>query len=218
MHNKQITLSGKYHTISIADTCPHCGKNMEPEQISSFFDSTSNTAALVFRCTVSSCRKFFILEYFSSSILNAPSELINYQYNGVVDINISENIRTLSPIFAETFNEASIAESKNLTNITGLAFRKSFEFLVKDFAFYQNPNNEDKIKSESLNNVIDMFYKEMPKIQQLLHIIRRIGNDETHYYREFTDIDIKDLKMLIHSFSLYIDMILNIDEFNEKTS
>lgn len=217
MHNKKIMYNGNSSVISIADTCPHCGKNMEPHQVANLFDSPSGMALLTFRCTISECMKYFVLEYADSSQYN-PGNLVNYQYNGAVNVDISSNIRKLSPIFRDTFIEATIAEFKNLTNITGLAFRKSFEFLIKDFASYQNPEKVEKIRSNSLNNVIDMFYKDMPKIQELLHIIRRIGNDETHYYREFTDIDVKDLKKLIYNFSLYIDMILNIDEFSEKTS
>ncbi|MDG4961523.1 DUF4145 domain-containing protein [Lactococcus raffinolactis] len=216
MHIKEINLESYKHLIEISDTCPHCGKIMEPHQIYSFFDGASNTAILVFRCTITSCRKFFILEYNTPSIFSELYEPVNYQYNGVMNVDISQNIQLLSPIFSDTFTEASIAESKSLNNISGLAFRKSFEFLVKDFASYQHPDKVEKIRNEKLNNVIDMFYKDMPKIKELLHIIRRVGNDETHYYREFTDIDVKDLKKLIHSFSLYIDMILNIDEFSEK--
>ncbi|KXT61035.1 hypothetical protein LACDD01_01549 [Lactococcus sp. DD01] len=55
-------------------------------------------------------------------------------------------------------------------------------------------------------------------IKELLHITRRIGNDETHYYREFTNIDIEDLKKSIYNFSLYINMILDIEELSQKTS
>ncbi|WP_061414068.1 DUF4145 domain-containing protein [Lactococcus sp. DD01] len=98
------------------------------------------------------------------------------------------------------------------------SYRKAFEFLVKDFASYKNPDKDEDIKTNSLNNVIDMFYKEMPMIKELLHITRRIGNDETHYYREFTNIDIEDLKKSIYNFSLYINMILDIEELSQKTS
>lgn len=215
MHKKTIILNGSHKIISISDTCPHCGKNMEPYQVDNLYDASSNVALLTFRCTISECMKYFVLEYANSSEYNLGN-LVNYQYNGTINVNIPPNIRLLSPIFSDTFTEASIAETKSLNNITGLAFRKSFEFLVKYFASYQNPDKTDKIRDESLNNVIDMFYKDMPKIKELLHIIRRVGNGETHYYREFTDIDVRDLKKLIHSFSLYIDMILNIDEFSEK--
>lgn len=222
MHNKTVQVNTRSFITEIPDTCPHCGKHMEAQQMSDIYDSISSTAALIFRCSIDDCHKFFILEYkvlkSAAGILSQVSELINYDYNGFQEPNISKNIRTLSPIFADTFSEASIAESKRLANITGLAFRKSFEFLVKDFAAYQNPEKIEKIRKNSLNNVIDMFYKDMPKIQELLHITRRIGNDETHYYREFTEVDVKDLKKLIYNFSLYIDMILNIDEFSEKTN
>lgn len=220
MHLKTIRAKNSDYTIEIPDTCPHCGKNMESEQIDAVYDRVARTVALIFRCSINDCHKYFILEYSvtrdSIGSIGSINELINYSYNGFQEPAISENIRNLSPIFSETFIEATIAETKELTNISGIAYRKAFEFLVKDFASHQNPEEVEKIRKNSLNNVIDMFYKEMPKIKELLHITRRIGNDETHYYREFTDIDIEDLKKLIYNFSLYINMILDIEEFSQK--
>lgn len=222
MHLKTIRAKNSNYTIEIPDTCPHCGKNMESEQIDAVYDRVARTVALIFRCSINDCHKYFILEYSvtrdSIGSIGSINELINYSYNGFQEPAISENIRNLSPIFSETFIEATIAETKELTNISGIAYRKAFEFLVKDFASHQNPEKVEEIRKNSLNNVIDMFYKEMPKIKELLHITRRIGNDETHYYREFTDIDIEDLKKLIYNFSLYINMILDIEEFSQKIS
>lgn len=222
MHLKTIQANSSKYTIEIPDTCPHCGKNMEPEQISDVYDRVAKTVALTFRCSINDCHKFFILEYQvnKSNVGSIASfgQLIQYSYNGFQEPAISKNIRNLSPVFSETFVEASIAEAKKLTNISGIAYRKAFEFLVKDFASYQNQEKLEEIRKNSLNNVIDMFYQDMPMIKDLLHITRRIGNDETHYYREFTDIDIEDLKKLIYNFSLYINMILDIKEFSQKTN
>lgn len=222
MHLKEIRANSSGYTIEIPDTCPHCGKNMEPEQVSDIYNKVSKAVALIFRCPINECHKYFILEYSvtktSVGTIGSFEQLIEYSYNGFQEPAISKNIKNLSPVFSDTFIEASIAETKRLTNISGIAYRKAFEFLVKDFASYQNPAKDEAIKANSLNNVIDMFYKEMPMIKELLHITRRIGNDETHYYREFTDIDIKDLKKLIYNFSLYINMILDIEEFSQKTS
>lgn len=220
MHLKTIRANSSNYTIEIPDTCPHCGKNMESEQIYDEYDRVAGTVALLFRCTINACHKYFVLEYSVSKYTNGSicsiDELVRYSYNGFQEPDISENIRNLSPVFTETFIEATIAETKELRNISGIAYRKAFEFLVKDFASHKNQEKAEEIKKNSLNNVIDMFYKEMPMIKELLHITRRIGNDETHYYREFTDIDIKDLKKLIYNFSLYINMILDIEEFSQK--
>lgn len=222
VHFKTIRASNSNYTIEIPDTCPHCGKNMESEQINDVYDRVAKTVALIFRCSINDCHKYFILEYSVNKTtvdtIASFGQLIQYSYNGFQEPAISENIKNLSPVFSETFVEASIAEAKKLTNISGIAYRKAFEFLVKDFASYQNQEKIEEIRTNSLNNVIDMFYKDIPMIKDLLHITRRIGNDETHYYREFTDIDIKDMKKLIYNFSLYINMILDIKEFSQKTN
>lgn len=212
MHDKQFYLDGISHKIKIPDTCPHCGNIMEPIIFHYYFDNSIQHSIYTCQCTVQSCHKNFVLEY------NPISVLIDYRYDGFQKPTISKNIKKLSPIFEATFTEASIAEAKHLNNISGLAFRKAFEFLVKDFAIYQNEHDTEKIRTNSLNNVIDMYYKDMPKIKELLHITRKIGNDETHYYRNFDEVDISDLKKLIYNFSLYINMILDIEEFSKKTS
>ena len=221
MHDKTIQHNNSLSIVQVPDFCPHCGKVMELEQVDVKYDSTSDHYLLCARCSVDSCRKFFCLEYSSREDKygqNFLHELIPYSYNGFQESNISERIIDLSPIFAETFSQANIAEGKNLNQVAGIGFRKAFEFLVKDFASYKNPDRIEEIRKNNVNNVINMFYKEMPKLAELLHITRKIGNDETHYYREYDNVDVKDLKKLITNFSLYIDMILNIEEYGKKTS
>lgn len=221
MHDKTIHHDNRTSIVQVPDFCPHCGRVMELEQIDVKYDSTSQHYLLCARCSIDSCRKFFSLEYGSFKDKYGQLhlfELIPYSYNGFQEPDISKNIISLSPIFAETFLQANIAEGKSLNQVSGIGFRKAFEFLVKDFASYKNPEQIETIRKNSVNNVIDKFYKDMPKLKELLHITRKIGNDETHYYREYDDVDVKDLKKLITNFSLYIDMILNIEEYGKKTS
>lgn len=221
MHKKTIDHDSRTSVIEVPDFCPHCGKVMELEQVVVKYDSISQHYLLCARCSVDSCKKFFSLEY--SSFLDEYrfrhlNKLIPYSYNGFQEPDISKRIIDLSPIFAETFLQANIAEGKSLNQVSGIGFRKAFEFLVKDFASYKNPDRIEDIRKNNVNNVINMFYTDMPKLKELLHITRKIGNDETHYYREYDNVDIKDLKKLITNFSLYIDIILNIEEYGKKTS
>lgn len=221
MHNKTIRHDNRTSIVQVPDFCPHCGRIMELEQIFVQYNSLSNNFLLAAKCTIDDCQKYFSLEYtveMSAGGFPYLKELIPYSYNGFQEQDISKNIISLSPIFAETFLQANIAEGKSLNQVAGIGFRKAFEFLVKDFASYKNPERIEDIHKNNVNNVIDMFYKEMPKLAELLHITRKIGNDETHYYREYDDVDVKDLKKLITNFSLYIDMILNIEEYGKKTS
>lgn len=223
MHSKTIHHDSRTSIIQISDFCPHCGKIMEPEQIHVAYDPMTQTYLLVVRCTVDNCRKFFSLEY-SSKRENSPykylhlDQLLPYTYDGFSDDSISQNIKELSPEFSQTYSQALIAESKNLDNILGISLRKAFEFLVKDFALYQNPQDSENIKKQSLNNVIDQYYQVMPTLHSMAHIIRKIGNDETHYYRKYNDVDVNDLKMLIANFSLYINMVLDVENYTKKTS
>lgn len=72
---------------------------------------------LTAKYTIDVCQKYFALEYTSRKNLsgyNILSELIPYPYNGFQEQDISENISILSPVFAETFLQANIAEAKSL--------------------------------------------------------------------------------------------------------
>ena len=46
---------------------------------------------------------------------------------------LSDIISELSPNFCEIYNQAYIAEQTNLMQICGTGYRKSLEFLIKDY-------------------------------------------------------------------------------------
>lgn len=44
-------------------------------------------------------------------------------------------IQEISPSFVKIYNQALAAEELNLSEIAGMGYRKSLEFLIKDFAY-----------------------------------------------------------------------------------
>ncbi|MEI2422494.1 DUF4145 domain-containing protein, partial [Arthrospira platensis SPKY2] len=168
---------------------------MELSIIQRHINTAEGVMILTAQCTASICRKYFVLSY-RYHPNDGPTDLIPYTYEPHIETNVTKEVAQLSEEFANTYKEALVADSRNLTHITGISLRRAFEFLCKDFAIYQiskpdyeksfeNSQKEPKTKADivksNVNNIIDSFFKDMPALQQLSHVIRKLGNDETHY-------------------------------------
>ena len=115
----------------------------------------------------------------------------------------SDEITALSPAFVETYNQSVIAESNNLTQICGVGYRKSLEFLVKDYLCHKYPDDKDAIFEEYLSRSIKRI--EDRRIQTLAERSSWIGNDETHYIKKHEDIGIDEMKTFINAMLRYIE-------------
>jgi len=73
---------------------------------------------------------------------------------------VSQEIASLSPNFASVYKQALVAETMNLTQLTGLGFRKALEFLVKDYAISKCPEDQQSIQRKPLAACINEYIKE----------------------------------------------------------
>jgi len=109
----------------------------------------------------------------------------------------SEVLQALSPEFCRLYGEASVAERAPLPQASGLAYAKSLELLIKDFAKRENPGEEAKIESANLAVCVREYLKD-----DLLRNSSELGvglrNDQVHYKREYTEHGLAELKGLIH--------------------
>jgi len=208
--------------IEYPEYCPHCGKSISPERIhvSNSEDSYSSGNArfvVTFRCSRSTCKKYFAVEY----IFTSTSELCSiakYSYRPPIKVKLPENIEKVSPVFVEIYSQATVAESEILNQIAGVGYRKAAEFLIKDYAISKNKDDEEKIKAIMLGQVIDDYLNDFPKIQALAKSVAWIGNDETHYVRRHDGKDIQDLKKFILSAAQFIAADYDADEALSFTS
>lgn len=127
---------------------------------------------------------------------------------GDAKLHFSERIKVLSPNFVTIYHQSEKAEQMGLSEICGLGYRKSLEFLVKDYAIAFNPDNEDDIKNQMLSPCIKNFI-DNKKIKALATASAWIGNDETHYVRKHEDFRIDHLKAFIAAIVSYIDSELS---------
>ncbi len=108
-----------------------------------------------------------------------------------------EHIHNVSPRFVKIYNQAAQAEARGLDDLVGIGYRKALEFLIKDYLIFQSPEKTDAIKAtKQLGTVINNFVTD-PNLKEIASRTTWLGNDETHYVREWVDKDIDDLKQLM---------------------
>ena len=105
---------------------------------------------------------------------------------------LREEITTLSQNFAKIYSEAYIAEEMGLHQIAGVGYRKSLEFLIKDFCIYKNNEKETEIKNGFLGNCIEEFVDDR-NIKESAKRATWLANHTT----QWEDKNIKQLEILI---------------------
>lgn len=192
----------KKELVDLITECPVCNRVLDPRLISFDYIELENVYENVigaFYCK-KCCSVFFAKFHHSYSGVYLLGIYPKYHQK----ISFPQNITNLSPVFAECFNQSSQAENDNLNLIAGVGYRKALEFLIKDYAIYTHPDDENSIKIMPLAQVIKK-YIDNNKIQQLATAATWLGNDETHYERKITDYNLTDMKRFIKAMVNYIE-------------
>lgn len=195
--------------------CPICKHAILPDYVTSTLN-TEETACVLSYCRA--CQNTFITNYkvrkngrSTSSADRYDSEIIESLPNRFQQENFDEKIVSLSPQFVKIYNQALEAETQCLDEIAGIGYRKSLEFLVKDFAIHEHPDNIDDIKTIRLAKCIEKYIDDQ-RIATLAEKSAWIGNDETHYVRKQEDRDISDMKKFIKAMLYFIGMVLTTED------
>lgn len=217
--NAQNMINSKDCIIKVDDKniteCPLCHKSIAPLPLFACVYESSDSikcASVVYFCR--HCTSPFFAHYYVSNVSEYSNSIIynsaKFRYIEPVKftkIVFDKKIIELSPLFDKIYNQALAAETSGLDEIAGLGYRKSLEFLIKDFAIHENPNDEAKIKSMPLAACIKSFI-DSPNIKTLATRSAWIGNDEAHYIRKQEDRDVSDMKSFIQATVYFISMIL----------
>ena len=90
--------------------------------------------------------------------------------------------------------------------LIGIGFRKSLEFLIKDYLINVKHEDVSVITKMSLGSIFNKIND--PTIKPLVTAITWIGNDETHYIRKYEDKTIDDMLKFIYALIHYISIEL----------
>lgn len=221
--------------------CPLCNKGIQTMPLAfkhgkTIVSSTQgkkehNTVGIICKCPL--CKELIFATYVDLGQQVEEYEYIEdwvlqyvYPYNKHQK-EFSQEIENVSSMFVKIYNQAKQAETLGLEEICGVGYRKSLEFLIKDYLLQdngqvaqnaisnltqQNQNSNRYIKKfvtnepgYTIQNVVeDMFLGdcikylvEDPRIKDCAQRAVYIGNDETHFIRQNVNKDIRDLKILI---------------------
>ena len=214
--NAEKDITVEYDAI---EKCPKCNKALAPEKLYSIIIDKGENYYFYVSDFCSSCKSVIITEYmaeikrnqFNTIIECKTTKKINSSPSYYEKENFDENIENLSPQFVKIYNQALQAETIGLDEIAGLGYRKSVEFLIKDYAIYKNPEKEEEIKNTWMKVCIEK-YIDNDNIKLLAERSDWIGNDEAHYVRKQEDRDIKDMKKFIKAMVYFIGMTLITDD------
>lgn len=207
--------------LEIPDSCPYCFKSISARVMSKTkYDSQQKlNVSVLFQCP--SCRKFFAKEYkvgseFNRDINGYRTNLIPYKMVKNITYDLPEEVESVSKSFKEIYYQALVAESENLEQICGIGYRKSIEFLIKDFLINFMNQDKEKISKLPLGQAIKKV--ENDRIQSLATASTWLGNDETHYQRKYEDRDLTDMKRFIKALTFYISSEVVASEAEEFIS
>lgn len=195
---EQILINGGKEYINIdvlPDTCPICSFGVDPIFVNGLRCDANDNVDMMFTCPKTNCKRMFIGAY-RKNRMNGIYCLMTLSPRTPKIVAIEEEAANISPQFAEIFNQATQAEAYGLGEIAGVGFRKSLEYLIKDYCTLQHPDKEEDIKKRPIGQVIDVFVTN-ENVKQCAKRAIWLGNDETHYVRKWEGKDIKDLKLLI---------------------
>lgn len=183
----------------VPSECPYCHHTITPIPITGIKNNYQREIEAVFQCPNNECRKCFIGYYdFNPETIMVYHSTFTYVVSkgDPKHEDISESIERISPDFVDIYNEATLAESEDLILICGAGYRKALEFLIKDYAISNNKTEKEKIIRMPLSQCINLFI-ENEKIKRMAERAVWLGNDHVHYYSEWKERDLEDLKYLI---------------------
>lgn len=193
--------------------CPYCHKIIIPEYISEYFNKPNHVRYVTLLCSNNYCNKPFIASYIGE-------DYIVFHYDEIINITLkqeifSKEINSISPQFIQIYNEAFFAEQYKLFEICGVAYRKSLEFLIKDYLISENLDEKETIMKMSISNCISTFIDDS-RLKSTASRAIWLGNDHTHYEKKWENKDLEDLKILIKLTINWVESGLLTKQYEEE--
>ena len=210
-----INYQGQPKSIKNPNICPHCHIVNNPHsQWTVITRDTDNVPAVItaWQCANDTCGKIFLAIYKYDNNSFKFSRFLNGLPKGpewpkpIVELKSGNPTNKEQPEqtkFVKTYLQSLVAENSGLDELAGMGFRKSIEYLVKDWAIQNKPEDKDKIESSWLGAVIKDYYS--GDLKEILERATWLGNDQAHYNRLFDEYDIDVLKELIELIMVELD-------------
>lgn len=188
-------------------TCPYCGIGTDATRtdIKGLYITNGTIAYATYKCT--SCDKIFHVSYVkleTDEIFKPYSIYPNFQGR-----NFSEEISNVSPRFIKLYNQAYKAEYDNNLELAGCGYRNALEVLIKDFAINILNEKKEEVVKVKLYGAIEKYLPDVD-MSNCADVVRILGNDNTHYERDYENIDFNVLKQYLNIFIEMIEVKIKI--------
>lgn len=200
----------EYSYESNPDHCPFCHYAIEPIILEAFLDAQHEELAythisnVIYKCPRNKCHGIFIGKY---HFYNNKFSFFDSYPKYPMEREFGEEIKKISRDFVCIYNQAYKAEQYDLKLVAGPGYRKSLEFLIKDYAIGKvEEDTKAEIPEKFLGEIINKFIDDK-RIQSMAKRAVWLGNDETHFFRKWEDRDIDELKDLIELTVKWIEMV-----------
>lgn len=196
--------NNKIELEDLPSNCPNCHKSITPNPLFGHYCEINDETEIFLFCPDKNCKKSFIAYYYYIGENR-------YNFTGrtskgtLIGRNFSDSIKETSIDFIKIYNQSYEAEQQDLKEICGVGYRKSLEFLIKDYAISNNLEKQKLIEKSPLSQCITNFISDS-RIQSVAKRASWIGNDETHYIRIWEGKNLIDLKKLIDLTIHWIEM------------
>lgn len=187
--------------------CPFCGVLTMPNLIGIFPPDPSGRT--LFAAKFPCCGRYSTISAEGSSLLT------NWKVEGLHMPRkkaLPEIINKISPSFTVIYNEAMAAKELGLLEISGGGFRKALEYLIYDYAIYKNPDEAEAIKKVGQIANVAKTYISDEELRGHLTAAAWLGNDEIHYVRKHTELDICELVYFVDDVYRKIELLEKLEE------
>lgn len=195
--------------------CPHCHVTNTPSN--KWLIQTKDTDNIIsflsaWQCANASCQKIFIAIHKKTESGFQFSRFLNGLPKGpdwpkpILDLKsgeVNEQGEAIESSFIKTYLQSLVAENSGLDELAGMGYRKSIEYLVKDWAIQTKPGDIEIIKSKWLGQIITDYF--IGDLKDILERATWLGNDQSHYNKLFEDYNLEDLKELIGLIMVELD-------------
>lgn len=219
MRQIKIPFQGSPRLMSVPRTCPYCNLPTDITSDSSqvVFNSDNNTnksGVLVARLKPHCCDKFYLatfnVEVPAAGPANATFDFLQ-TYPQIPAIVFDDHIKEISPRFVSLYDQVQKAMLANSIDLAGAGLRNALEILVRDFALNVLHEDPGAVKSKKfLSDAIDAYFSDIG-LKSAADFIRKSGNDFTHYYKAYEQVDIEDLD---HYIGLIVNAIIQYHKIN----
>lgn len=183
--------------------CPDCRSHIVPTYLA-YYKGT-----LFCECPVAGCGALFLARGIGNELVVLPNHALSKE-------TFSDIIETISPQFVKIYNEAYSSEQISLMEICGVGYRKSLEFLIKDYVCRgKDDDTIDQIRRMPLSQCVSSYVSDL-RIKSVSSRAIWLGNDETHYTRKWETKDVKDLKSLIRLTVRWIEQEVETDRLLQE--